>query len=68
MSRRFLKWLIVALITAALVMALQQLLEPGASAAVPAGRGYQSPLMAAMPWAPASQASGRSASFIPPMA
>lgn len=71
MNMRFIKWLIVVLIAAAVVVAIYHVLRPDASAAVP-GRGvtvaYQNAEMPATPWAPARHAVSRQVSSIPPMA
>lgn len=66
MLRRFLRWLVVAL-TAALIahMLMRASSRPQNTAqATPA----QSERIAAIPWAPALQASSRSSGPIPPMA
>lgn len=71
MSVRFIKWLIVVLIAAAIVMTLERLLRPGASAATPPSapaEPYQNADMPATPTAPASQADSRSPDSIPPSA
>lgn len=71
MSLRFIKWLIIVLIAAALVIALDHFLRPGTAAALPAPREHfvhQKAEMAAIPTAPACQASSRSRSDIPPSA
>lgn len=66
MVRRLLRWILVALTA---VFVAQMLLRAGSRTAA----GAQPPpahsdRMAAMPWAPASHARGRSAGVMPPMA
>jgi len=70
MLLRFLKWLMVALIAAAVVLALEHALrsETGAAALNRSGGDYQNAVMAAMPCAPACHASASTASVMPPMA
>lgn len=71
MSLRFVKWLIIVLIAAALVIALDHFLQSGTAAALPGQREHfvhQNAEMAATPTAPACQASSRSRFDIPPSA
>lgn len=71
MSVRFIKWLIVVLIAAAIVIALDHLLRPDPSAGIPATPVpgvHQKADIPATPIAPAFQAASRSASFMPPSA
>jgi hypothetical protein len=72
MLLRFLKWLMVALIAAAIVLALDRAIRPEASveSRVPTACPgcYQNAVIAAIPCAPARQASEISASVMPPMA
>ena len=66
MVRRLIRWMLVALTAAFLA---HMLLKAGArrDGLVQAGPPHSEP-MAAMPWAPADQASSRSPGFIPPIA
>jgi hypothetical protein len=71
MSVRFIKWLIVVLIAAAVVIALERLFRPDPTAGVPAAPvpgSHQNAEIPATPMAPAFQASSRSDSFMPPSA
>jgi hypothetical protein len=71
MSVRFIKWLIVVLTAAAVVIALDRLFRPDPSAGIPGTPvpgHHQNAEIPATPMAPASQAASRSESFRPPSA
>lgn len=71
MSLRFFKWLIIALIATAIVIALTYYSAPEAGAGDSrsgAGLNYQNAEIPATPWAPAFQAKWRWASLTPPSA
>jgi len=71
MSLRFIKWLIVALIATAIVIALSYFSAQEAEAteiACAADRIYQNAEMPATPWPPARQADSRWAGLTPPSA
>ena len=71
MSVRFIKWLIVVLIAAAIVVALDRLFRPDPSAGIPAMPVpgiHQNAEIPATPIAPAVQAESMSDSFMPPRA
>ncbi len=71
MSVRFIKWLIVVLIAAAIVVALDRLFRPDPSAGIPVMPVpglHQNAEIPATPMAPAVQAASMSDSFKPPSA
>ncbi len=71
MTLRLIKWLIVVLIAAAIVVALDRILRADARAALPTPSApaiHQNAEMPAMPTAPDCQAASRCRSSIPPSA